>query len=40
VTGNIQLPEIIRIGNMGVTQLLPKPIDIQKFVAEVKKVVG
>ena len=39
VTGNIQLPEIIRIGNMGVTQIIPKPIDIKAFLEEVQKVV-
>ena len=35
VSGNVELPELVRLGNMGVTRILPKPIDTPKFLAEV-----
>lgn len=38
VTGNIEVPEMVRIGNMGVTRLIHKPIDSAKFLAEVNTV--
>ena len=40
VTGNIQVPEIVRIGNMGVTRIIQKPIDIKDFLEEVNKVLA
>ena len=39
VTGNIEVPEIVRIGNMGITRLIQKPIDAAKFLQEVAAVI-
>ncbi len=38
VTGNIEVPEMVRIGNMGVTRLIHKPINAAKFLEEVAAV--
>lgn len=38
VTGNIEVPEMVRIGNMGITRLIKKPIDPAKFLEEVASV--
>lgn len=38
VTGNIQVPEMVRIGNMGITRLFEKPLELQKFLDEVRSV--
>lgn len=40
VTGNIQLPEMVRIGNMGITRLIQKPIDVKTFIEQVRQVRG
>ncbi len=40
VTGNIQLPEVVRLGNMGVTRLIQKPIDAKAFMEEVLRAIG
>lgn len=39
VTGNIQLPEMVRVGNMGVARLIPKPIDPRGFIQEVRNLI-
>lgn len=38
VSGNIQLPEMVRIGNMGITRLIQKPIDLKTFIDQVKQI--
>lgn len=35
VTGNIEVPEMVRIGNMGVTRLIHKPLDAKQFLEAV-----
>lgn len=35
VTGNIEVPEMVRIGNMGVTRLIHKPLDAKQFLQAV-----
>jgi len=38
ITGNIQLPEMVRVANMGITRLITKPIDPRSFLKEVDRV--
>lgn len=40
VSGLMNTPELVKVANMGVTLVLEKPIDIENFIAQVKKFVS